>query len=276
MDTLPLAIRDIPPAPDFIRFTGWRVDGYPDGVHTGGVWISPCGSEYWKPLDGKPHPNADYHLPTWEAEVLELMAEHPAFPRNWRIEESGCVIAEGQTYTRRWIVRGKARVLPWDLSVRSMPLRQVLEIEQGLRLLNTRRWSINDFLSVAVDLENRAFILDLSCACPDERPDEEWRFLEWARTVGLEELARFRRRGRHVLTMSRIWRGSRYQHIYASMEKSLCAASAHIPEAYFLPASWAEEGVQTWVVTTMLLDSATIAQHSLTWAWSSLNHTKDQ
>jgi hypothetical protein len=64
--TLPLSIRDVAPGPDFTRLTGTRPDGLPDGVHTGGAWLSPDGREVWKPLDARPYANADGHIPASE------------------------------------------------------------------------------------------------------------------------------------------------------------------------------------------------------------------
>jgi len=86
MKALPIEIRNVPPGPGFTRLDGKTNGDLPEGVHTGGVWVSPDGAEYWKPLDGRPWVNADYHVPTREAECLEMMAREPAFPRNWRVE----------------------------------------------------------------------------------------------------------------------------------------------------------------------------------------------
>jgi hypothetical protein len=130
---LPLAIRDVSPGLGFTRLTGKMNGGLPDGVHTGGVWVSPDGDEYWKPLDGRPWVNADCHVPTREAECLRLMAGEPAFPRNWRVEEAGTVTVDGVVYTRRWLVRGKAWLVPDDWPAHRMRFEHVREIERGVR-----------------------------------------------------------------------------------------------------------------------------------------------
>ena len=172
MSTLPIEIRDVAPGSGFTRLDGKTNDGLPDGVHTGGVWVSPDGAEYWKPLDGRPWANADYHVSTREAECLDVMAGEPAFPRNWRVEEAGMVTVDDATHTRCWLVRGKAWVVPddWPACRQTGPadalrLEHVLEVERGLRLLNARGWTVGDSLKVAFDREGRPFILDLSCAC---------------------------------------------------------------------------------------------------------------
>src|SRR4051812_37726178 len=46
MTTYPLNLRDVSPHPDALRMTGVRLDGQPDGVHTGepGVWVPKFGN----------------------------------------------------------------------------------------------------------------------------------------------------------------------------------------------------------------------------------------
>ena len=207
--TLPLAIRDVAPGPGFTRLTGVRPDGLPDGVHTGGAWLSPDGKEVWKPLDGRPYANSTVHIPTKEAQCLEAMAGEPAFPRNWRVEEAGAVTVDGDgvTYTRWWLVRDKAWVAHPRKSVHGparLHLEDVLTVERGLRRLNECGWEINDALQVAFDLQGRVFIVDLSVAWPYARPDDEEWFLRWAEAMGFQRLVDLRRNGSRVCSLARI------------------------------------------------------------------------
>ena len=279
MKTLPIEIRNVPPGPGFTRLDGKTNDGLPEGVHTGGVWVSPDGAEYWKPLDSRPYANADYHVPTREAECLEMMAGEPAFPRNWRVEESGTIIGDDALHNaRRWLVRGKVWVVPDDWPANALRLEHVLEIEQGLRRLNAQGWTVGDRLRVAFDRTGKPFILDLSCACPDSRADDEWWFLEWAEAMGLERLVRLRRDGRHLVSTLEFssehghdyWHG----HVYASRNRPisglwacLSADRASVPGAVYVDADYAKTCVWTWVVTTAPLDDETVRRYELTWAW---------
>lgn len=159
MAKLPIGIRDVALGLSFTRLDpGETCDGLPDGVHTGGCWLSPDGEEVWKPLDGRPAANADYHLPTQEAECLEAMAGEPAFPRNWWVEEAGEVTVDGETYTRRWLVRREAWVVPDDYPAHKMALEDVYEVERGIRVLNRAGWTVGDTLSVAYDRRGRVFV----------------------------------------------------------------------------------------------------------------------
>lgn len=267
---LPLAIRNVAPGPGFARIAGVHHNGLPDGVHTGGAWLSPDG-EVWKPLDGRPWANADYHVPTREAECLELMAGEPAFPRNWRVEEAGTVTVDGVAYTRWWLVRAKAWVVPDDWPARALRLEHVLEIEQGLRLLNARGWTIGDSLKVAIDREGRPFVLDLSCAWPDSQADDEWRFLKWAEAMGFERLVRLRQKARHLVSSLAFadehghdyWHG----HVYASRNRPISGLWADVPGAVYVDADYAATGVWTWVVVPEPLGDETVRRYELTWGW---------
>lgn len=269
---LPLAIRDVSPGLGFTRITGERADGLPDGVHTGGVWVSPDGDEYWKPLDGRPWVNADCHVSTREAECLRLMAGEPAFPRNWRVEEAGTVTVDGVVYTRRWLVREKAWLVPDDWPAHRMRLEHVREIERGVRLLNARGWTIGDNLKVAFDRKGRPFVLDLSCACPDELADDEWYFLGWAEAMGFENLVRLRQKARHLVSSlefaDEYGYDYRHAHIYASRNRPISGLWASIPGAVYVDANYAETGVWAWMVTVEPLDDETVRRYELTWAWS--------
>lgn len=280
MSKLPLEIRKVSPGPGFTKLDLSEEDGkLREGVHTGGVWVSPDGTEFWKPLDGKPWANARHCFPTQEAECLKMMSGQPAFPRNWRVEEAGQIAVDGVTYTRRWLVRGKAWVVGKDYSPRSMRIGQVLEIERGLRELNRRRWTIGDRLSVAFD-RNGVFILDLSCASPDNRADDEWRFLKWLRKMGIEHPTTLRQKARHLastldfLEMTRSFPNQ--YHIYASRNRPVSGVWAQFPEGTILQdADYAETGVWTWIIVPGALDNDTLQRYELVWGWSPITYTEE-
>lgn len=287
--TLPLAIRDVAPGPGFTRAP--QAQG--EGIHTGGVWVSPNGKEYWKPLDGRPYMNAEVHLPTREAECLELMLGEPGFPGNWWVEEAGEVVSGGRVYRRRWLVRSEARLLP-DEDIPTSLEEHVLPIEQGLRRLNERGWTLGDRLAVAccdpTDPIARGvpFILDLSSAHPFhdplDRSGDSGAFFRWAESCGFGGLVKLRRAGREVIDLFRVhndptWpqynRDGKmvadlsYRHVYASRNRPISAAWARIPHAHYQDADdYREHRVHTWVITSEPLDEETQRAYELTWAWS--------
>jgi len=290
---LPIQVRDMPPGPGFTRpaAVATAPSGAREGTHTGGVWISPTG-EYWKPLDGRPAPNAYYHIPTREDVVLELMAGEPGFPRNWRVEETP-VVVRGQTYTRRWLVRAQAYPLPSE-DYPEARLDHVLTIERGIRRLNERGWSIGDHLTVAIDADTyEPFVLDLSAAHPytpmqpAEFMDEDTLYA-WAAQVGAEQLVAFRGAGRHLVwgrMGDRLWPrtaagklDSRYAHVYASTLRPL-GSWAKLPGAYIVPPDAEDHAtlrVHSWAVTTEPLPEDTIQAYELTWAWSPLPASREE
>jgi hypothetical protein len=258
-----------------------ETNGLPDGVHTGGAWLSPDGNEVWKPLDGRPHSNANFHLPTQEAECLEAMAGKPAFPRDWRVEEAGEVIVDGKTYTRRWLVREKAILVPEDFPAHKMSLDDVYEVEQGARAMDRARWSIGDHLSVAYDCQGRVFILDLSCAygvpVSGPPPMNEHRFRRWARAMGFERLVNLRKQAEAVTTdlgiIEKYGEPYWYAHVYASRTRPIDNLWADIEGAVYVHNEtggkvFNETGVWTWVITPEPLDEETMQRYELTWGWS--------
>jgi hypothetical protein len=276
---LPIEIRDVPPGSDFTRLAPGEIHGLPDGVHTGGAWLSPDGKEVWKPLDGRPSQGADFHLPTMEAECLEAMAGNPAFPRNWRMEEAGELTVDGTIYTRRWLVRDKAILVPDDFPAYKMDLDDVYEIERGMRAADRAKWSIGDHLSVAYDRQGRVFILDLSCAHGVESTnpllDNEPRFRKWARAMGFERLVALREYADAVTSDLSIidehgeqyW----YAHVYASRCRPISGLWADIEDAvYVQPAGevFDQTGVWTWVIVPEPLSEEVMRRYELTWGWS--------
>lgn len=282
MSELPLAIRDVAPGPGFTLMEVVGSNGWLDGVHTGGPWLSPDGKEVWKPLDGRPYANATCHYPTHELDALCVMANQPGFPVNWRLEFAGSVTVEGRTYTRRWLVRPKCYIVEPVESIHTPPrmmLEDVLKIEQGIRLFNAKGWEIGDRLVAGIDLKLRPFVVDLSAACRvggGFPANDESRILEWMKGIGYSRLALLRQKGHHLVGefefASRY--GVRYWHgnVYVSPYR-LDADSADIPDALYIQREDYPKGAEvftypTWVVTSEPLDSRWIEQHNLTWAWS--------
>jgi len=291
-ESLPLAIRGVSPGPGFTRLSSLNYKGLPDGVHTGGAWLSPDGQEVWKPLDCRPWLNAEHHVPTRELECLELMAGQPAFPRNWRVEEAGEIEADGKAHCRRWLVREKAWIPTVAESIHDparMTHEQVLAVEQGVRALNERGWEVGDSLMVGVDRRARPFIVDLSNAYPSRRlpgDGEEKRILEWFEWMGWRCLARLRRNAKHVykhgacslldpdLTWPRTTAENgdlvpdrAFCHVYAALHQRLDFLE-DIGAHYVRDADRVETGVSKWVITRERLSSEQEAKYHLTWAWS--------
>lgn len=282
MSELPLAIRDVAPGPGFTLMEVVGSNGWPDGVHTGGPWLSSDGKEVWKPLDGRPYLNATCHYPTRELDALCVMANQPGFPINWRLEIAGSVTIEGKTYTRRWLVRSKCYIVEPVESIHTPPhmmLEDVLKIEQGIRLFNAKGWEIGDRLVAGIDPKLRPFVVDLSAACQvggGFLADDENRILEWMKGIGYSRLALLRQKGHHLVGgfefASRY--GAQYWHgnVYVSPH-CLDADSTDIPSALYIQREDYPEGAEaftypTWVVTPEPLDSWRIERHNLTWAWS--------
>jgi hypothetical protein len=269
---LPLSIRDTPPHPDAVRMTGVRPDGLPDGVHTGGAWEFQ--GEIWKPLDGRPYANCENHYPTREAEVLELMAGKPLFPRNWRIEERN---------GRRFLVRKRAFLIPDAVPYSELSLDQVLFVEQAVRDLNRAKWEIGDLISLAVDPDTYdLFFLDLSAAHPQDgqgcyRADEEWRIREFFKLCGADRLSKLRNHARHVL-LNDLWmlEHPEHRHVYASFNRPISGLWASIPgDPEYIHnqyADWTESIPHTWVITKEPLDQETMQRYELTWGWSPIHN----
>ena len=276
MKKLPLSIRDVKPFPEAVRLTGKRSDGIPDGVHTGGAYL--LDDEVWKPLDGRPFQNADYHLPTLEAQALELMADEVCFPRNWHVESRN---------GREWLVRRRAHLLnPKDLSD-----RDIFHTEQGVRLMNKRGWEIGDDLSLAYDGETyQLFIVDLSCAHPQEgkhayAADEYRRVLKLFRAAGYDFLASTRERAIHLLgdplhfevrTEQPV---DDFRFVYGSFNRPISRGWATLPDdAVFIDSNrWFDDiGIEffrdgvphTWVVTREKLNTDIAFRYELQMCWS--------
>lgn len=265
MKKYPISIRDVSPGDGAVRLTGARPDGFQDGVHTGGAWL--LGGEVFKPLDGRPYANAEFHIPTQELEVLELMKGRPGFPANWCVEDRN---------GRKFLVRIKAFVLFRDTD--HIQFKDVLLIEQAVRDLNARYWEVNDALSVAFDgRTDEPFILDLSAAQHIKNSAEwlcadDWGHIErWFERLGLTAVVSFRQNARHVISVHHFdddWPGRAWRHVYASKSRPINFLWASIPDAFYVDGDYVKTGVWTWVIVPDPLDAETVYRYELTWGWS--------
>jgi len=287
MNPISRTIRDVSPGEGFTRIVSKRPDGLPDGVHTGGCWLSPpipeIGDErvVWKPLDGG-NAHDGPHYPTQELECLEEMAGEPGFPKNW-----------WTTYQngRNWLVRRTALVYGQDVTRRdAAPLGEMAET--ALRALNAKGWELGDAVSFAFDLElGHWFIMDLSCAARtyavNSMWDDEWRLWKWWEDEGWPHLLKLRKAARHVVSSLEIkdhyalpagdlW-------VYASRNRPLSLTWAHKlrGKAVLVPHHYANEGAQvhTWAVTEGPLDDETVHDYELTlawWPWDTPARRKDE
>lgn len=271
---LPLSIRDVGPDDGAIRLTGTRPDGLPDGFHTGGAWL--LGNEVYKPLDGRPYANCEFHYPTREAEVLELMAGQTLFPRNWRIEERN---------GRRFLVRKKAMLIPDEIPYDYLKTEQVLLVEQGIRNLNRNHWEINDTISLAMDSDTyELFILDMSAAQEMNgqgcyAADDEWRIREFFKLCKAERILKLREHASHILTAA-LWgmKHPNHRHVYASFNRPISGIWASLPKdteyIHQERANWEEMIPWTWIITTAPLPDEKIKSYELVWGWSPV-HDKE-
>lgn len=171
----PLEIRECKPHIHATRINGVRMDGLPDGCHTGGAYLCPDGT-VWKPLDGRPYLNADSHWATREAECLAELADTPLFPKNWDLRQ-----ANG----RSWVVRLVADILD-ETGARQLSLSELRYIQRGIYQMNAAGWMFNDALSMGRDRQTgELFIVDLSCAHKLDRPESEcWRLDKYLKEAG--------------------------------------------------------------------------------------------
>jgi len=272
---LPVSVRDNKPHVHATRLTGYRPDGLPDGVHTGGAWLTPEG-EVWKALDGRPYANCEFHYPTKEADILEAFKGRPLFPHNWRIEE-----ANG----RKWIVRKKAYIYGKDerLPYANLTLDKVLEVEQVIRQVNQQGWEINDPILLALDPDTYdIFIYDLSSAMlikPAHMANEEWRITKFFKLCGQTELVKFRKRAPQILSetrlLSNVELSKDHRHIYASRNRPMSSIWATIPDAVYVDGVYSRDQVWTWVITPCPIDDNYIYQYELTWGWSPIHSQKE-
>ncbi len=275
MRGIPVSVRDVPPHPDAYKIEATRWDGVAEGAHTGGAWV--IGNEVWKALDGRPYANCDYQYQTQEAELLEVMAGRPLFPRNWRIE---------QAVGRSWLVRQRATVVePTQLHRKAL-----FRIEASVREANALGWEIGDVITLARDPETfELFILDLSCAhhltgtgafAADET-SRILRLFEAASAFGLVELRRSARHlispfaflDRHPELSSADWR--EWRHVYASYYRPISKTwAARLPQDAVLEdvRDRTPDLPHTWIVTRQPMDPDVVRAYELEWGWSPIEH----
>lgn len=269
----PLSIRNVSPGDGAILLTGTHPNGWDDGVHTGGAWE--LGEYVYKPLDGRPNPDAQFHVETNEEAVLTFMAGRPMFPKNWEVVE-----ANG----RRFIKRQKAYVYDSEETLGTIQTKYLLAIEQGVLGLNAAQWEVNDLITVAQDPSNyEYFVLDMSnaqkmtgtgaFAATDE--DQIYALFERANRG---DLVKLRNQGRDVLEKlltdeQRYVQG--YYHVYASFNRPVDASWRLFPtDSLFIHtdrADWSQMRPHTWIVTKQPITAEVIKSYELTWAWEPLH-----
>jgi hypothetical protein len=267
-ERLPLSLGDVAPGEGFTHML--LPDG--EGLHTGGPFLAPDGY-VWKPLDACPYPNAAYRVATQEDVVLELMAGTIGFPRNWQVREA---------HGRRFLVRKRAAVIPETFESSQVTQEQVLHIEQALRALNGKYWTIGDWLKVAIDPDtSEPFVLDLSSAhrmgnptaSSIDKADDWWKFKYWAKEVvdhaNLVKLRTDARRVVHHIGWVRV-HGRRHWWVYGSPTRPMNEQwpGSAIPGAIYVEADKQATGMQSWVVVTTELPQVLVSHYQLTWGWA--------
>jgi len=276
-EQLPLSIRDTKPHPDAVRLTGTHANGIPDGVHTGGAWLHD--GWVYKPLDGRPYANAEFHMATLEAECLDECKDIPLFPSNWRVEE---------IRGRKFLIRRKAYILNRDKEWEKVDRELALQVEWSIREANRRRWEISDYITIGFDKtlyrKNKPpyFIVDLSTAHKVEgnwHADDYHYIKNFFNSHGFERLSLLRQNAAEASTTARmkalIDSDDRYtkdhRHVYASFNRPIDALWASIDKAVYVHTdnpNWSTMTPHTWVITPYELSQETLDRYELTWGWS--------
>ena len=270
MEMLPLSTRNIKPHKDADKLgNGYRADGLPDGIHTGGVYR--YNGEIWKPLDGRPYANADFVCPTLEDKFLEVVADLQTFPKNWRVEN-----ANG----RRWLVRPECIVLT-EKDLHNLDKDILLQIEQDVMEANRRGWEVNDAFQIAFDKTTYLyFILDCSSAQQMTgqgayAADEFDRIIRFFKLCGYDQLAQLRQNAKHLLSgfefldkHPEAWENS-YPHVYASFNRPFSLMWARLGQECILEHQQRSDAVpHTWIVTKEPIPNEKLYDYELTWGYS--------
>lgn len=269
-----ISIRDVPPHPEAVRLTGQRDDGLPDGIHTGGAWLH--NNMVYKPLDGRPWINADFHLSTDEEQCLTEMQGQPLFPKNWRIE---------QINGRRFLVREKAIIISknGDIEPSQLSAKNLAEVESGIRALNENNWEINDPVSLGIDRDHQLFLVDLSIAGKVspiiQGADDYWRFERFCNLANAPAYPKLRQAGRHYLSASWRTRPETHEHIYGSFNRpvSLMWAALLRDDQFYLEdaeRNFEKRIPYTFICSVNPLPVGIIDQYELEWMWSPLKYKK--
>lgn len=287
--TYPLSLDQVSPGNGF-KWAGSsiRPDGLPDGVHTDGGYFSPDEQEFYKPLDAKPCPNAEYRIPTDEDECLAAMRGVAGFLQEWHVEERN---------GRRWLVMPRLWFWPQESDVVLPPsMDELMTVENALREMNRRGWEYNDLPQLAFTEDRRPFLVDFSIAHHPDKWRNDWHSDEmncnrWWALVN-KTTSQLRQRGRHVYHAVQLPdlqakddpepkrvmdvfydveepERREHVHVYASRNRPMSAIWAKIPDAKFLDADRSQEPrVHTWVVSKEPLNDDTQYRYELTKAWS--------
>lgn len=259
---LPLSLIDIPPGEGAIRHTGIRLDGSPDGQHTGGVWF--WNEEVWKPTDCLPYQNCKFRILTDEVEALIGLAGEPLFPKNWVAQESN---------GRCWIVRPICHIYSNDYKLST---EELLQVKGGLRNANRLHWEINDDISIGLDPDGNLFVADLSIAIYRESTagpyaaSDEGKFWKLAKEMGFDLLCDRRRAAietsRHlsykIIKDDWPWFP---KFVYGSFYRPLDMWANKIPKtAHLVHNDRATDSIpHTWVFTDDPIDPAVVKSYEL-------------
>ncbi len=271
---LPLALGEVSPGVGFTRMHMPRYWGFPEGIHSGGPFLSPTRTHVWKPLDVLPYPNAPHRVPTKEEDALILMANAPGFPRNWEaVEQNG----------RRWLVRKLCYLIPEDVPPDMLTREHMQTVEAAQRGINAKGWEIGDKgFRVALDTDTyEPFILDLSSAhyvggqSSFLQADEHAKFEEWALEIaGCAELVTLRRAARKIVSSAQ-WHsqhGTTHHWVYGSYNRPISSLWARIPDAIYVSADKATTNMWTWVVVPGKLDEKTVQNYELCFGWGPIEY----
>lgn len=267
---IPLDLYSTPPIPGATKIAGQHPDGRPDGLHAG-AWLSPDGQQVWKPLFGKPGPDAHELLPTQELSFLKIFAGQPLFPRNWSVQQ-----AHGYSY----LVRAVATIIPDEwMSWRDLGEENLLAVEAAVRAVNAAGWQINDDISLGIDPDYNLFIVDCSNVGQVMDADETHRIekvfeLAGAGIFTVRREAAYRklmdfREGR--LGEYNGWNDrNTYQHVYMSFSRwQECGREFPPGSVYFQQKTyWKEQIPLTWIITKEKVKQEVLEKWELVWGWS--------
>lgn len=236
-----------------------------EGLHTGGLWQSPCGEFVWKPLDVRPYPNSQCRVPSLEATCLAQLQGQMGFIDNWQVKESN---------GRWWLIRPYCKVIGQTFPIERVTQAIVEQVEGAVRTLNAHHWEAFqcDDLSVAIDSHTQLpFLLDLSNAHPKTaqgnwKADDSDALHKWMRRVGWESLAELRGQGQALL-YSREWltvtcRDERYnchRHVYRVAENAQKMPVRGVFVSY---------KDQWWWVLPFCISPELCDRYKAEWAWS--------
>lgn len=276
---LPVSMRENKPRIHTIRINRNRPDGLPDGVHCG-VWLNLDDKTVWKCLYGRPFINSDVIVRTQEDKFLNEFADLPYFPRNWKVEQANHLW---------WLVRHEAYYFDAE-DYKDIDDGTILEIEQTIYKVNSRGWSIGDYITLLIDQNDyHIFIADLSTACQDTQADD-WDYIEKffklckrERFVTLRNNARtilhdlhyntllFNKDG-YALNDEQLKKVREFKHVYASFNRPISSIWASLGKVIYKHeafANWENMIPWTWIITDEPLSDEKINNYELRWGWSS-------